>query len=123
VTSPGSDGHFGPAHQVDGRPPAWRLTWNPGGATPLRRCAGRCPRINRTAGDEEVPKVNDGKYSGWHKSTYSGNANSCVEVGRAADGAVGVRDTKQHGRGPVLEFSPAEWQSFLTGIQNGELAG
>ena len=72
---------------------------------------------------KEVPKVNQEKYTGWHKSTYSGNANSCVEVARSADGAVGVRDTKQHGRGPVLEFTPGEWQAFLTAIKNGESAG
>ena len=67
--------------------------------------------------------MNQEKYTGWHKSTYSGNANSCVEVARAADGTVGVRDTKQHGRGPVLEFAPGEWQAFLTGIKNAESAG
>ncbi len=67
--------------------------------------------------------MNQEKYTGWHKSSYSGNANSCVEVARATDGAVGVRDTKQHGQGPVLEFAPAEWQVFVNGIKNGELAG
>jgi hypothetical protein len=60
------------------------------------------------------------KYTGWRKSSYSGNANSCVEIGHAADGGIGVRDTKQHGRGPVLEFSPAEWQAFLAGVRDGE---
>ncbi len=67
--------------------------------------------------------MNHGKYAGWHKSSYSGNANSCVEIGHAADGAVGVRDTKQHGRGPVLEFSAAEWQAFLARLRDGEVAG
>ena len=62
------------------------------------------------------------KFTGWHKSTYSGNANSCVEIGHAADGAIGVRDTKQHGRGPVLEFSPAEWQAILAGVRDGEFS-
>ena len=62
------------------------------------------------------------KFTGWQKSTYSGNANSCVEIGHAADGAIGVRDTKQHGRGPVLEFSPAEWQAFLAGVRDGEFS-
>lgn len=60
------------------------------------------------------------KYMGWHKSSYSGNANSCVEIGHAADGGIGVRDTKQHGRGPVLEFSPEEWRAFLAGVRDGE---
>ncbi len=65
----------------------------------------------------------DSKYTGWHKSTYSGNANSCVEVGRAADGGIGVRDTKQHGRGPVLDFSPREWRAFIAALKEGQLAG
>lgn len=66
--------------------------------------------------------MNHEKYAGWHKSTYSGNANSCVEIGHAADGGVGVRDTKQHGSGPVLEFTAREWQTFLTRLRDGEIA-
>ena len=62
----------------------------------------------------------NGDYTGWHKSSYSGNANSCVEVGHAADGRVGVRDTKQHGRGPVLGFTRAEWQAFLAAVRSGQ---
>jgi Domain of unknown function (DUF397) len=64
----------------------------------------------------------DGKHTGWHKSSYSGNANSCVEIGHAADGGVGVRDTKRYGQGPVLEFSAREWQAFLAAVKNGEFA-
>lgn len=64
--------------------------------------------------------MNHERFAGWHKSSYSGNANSCVEVGRATDGTVGVRDTKQHGRGPVLAFAASEWQDFLARIRNGE---
>lgn len=102
----------GPPHQTRVR------RCNP--APPPRRPACAPTELPET---KEVPNVNQEKYTGWHKSTYSGNANSCVEVAHATDGAVGVRDTKQHGRGPVLEFSPDEWQVFVTGIKNGEFAG
>ena len=55
--------------------------------------------------------MNQGKYTGWRKSSHSGgNGGSCVEVGQA--GRVLVRDTKQAGTGPVLRFSPAAWRRF-----------
>ena len=46
----------------------------------------------------------------WRKSTYSGNGGvSCVEAGHVP-GAVLVRDTTQHGRGPVVRVTPGAWQ-------------
>lgn len=48
----------------------------------------------------------------WKKSTYSGsNGGGCVEARQ--EGAVQVRDSKQHGTGPVLEFPPDAWQEFI----------
>lgn len=52
----------------------------------------------------------------WRKSTYSGPDGNCVEVAFLADGNVAVRDTKDHGNGPVLAFAPGEWAEFLSGI-------
>jgi hypothetical protein len=62
----------------------------------------------------------------WRKSGNSGDG-GCVEVARA-DGAVGVRDSKDRGAGPVLVFSEREWSAFLAGARSGdfdlgELAG
>jgi len=54
----------------------------------------------------------------WHKSTYSNSSANCVEVA-TMQRAVGVRDSKQHGRGPVLEFSPAAWKVFLAAAKDG----
>ena len=56
--------------------------------------------------------------STWRKSTHSAN-NGCVEVA-FADGRVGVRDSKQHGRGPVLVFTAHEWEAFRAGAREGE---
>jgi hypothetical protein len=58
----------------------------------------------------------------WRKSTHS-NIDGCVEVS-FAHGQVAVRDSKDQG-GPVLAFTPVEWQAFLLGVRNGEfdLAG
>jgi hypothetical protein len=54
----------------------------------------------------------------WRKAGTS-DTGGCVEVAYV-DGWVGVRDTKQHGNGPVLAFNEHEWNSFLTGVANGE---
>lgn len=60
------------------------------------------------------------KFTNWHKSSLSSGGDNCVEVAVAADGSVGVRDSKQHGLGPVLEFTPAEWDAFLGGVRRRE---
>ncbi|WP_031172353.1 DUF397 domain-containing protein [Streptosporangium roseum] len=69
----------------------------------------------------------------WHKSSLSGgNGGSCVEVALADTSHLGtdptpdtdrlflVRDSKDPD-GPVLTFSPAEWDAFLTTIKRGAL--
>ena len=55
----------------------------------------------------------------WIKATASNNANGCVEMRRNGD-AIEVRDTKQHGAGPVLTFTPAEFSAWLDGATRGE---
>lgn len=54
----------------------------------------------------------------WRKSIIS-DTGGCVEVA-FAEGAVGVRDTKAEGIGPILEFNEREWRAFIAGAQNGE---
>jgi hypothetical protein len=44
---------------------------------------------------------------------------SCVEVAITAD-VIGVRDSKDNGRGPVLAFTCEEWAAFLAGATKGE---
>jgi hypothetical protein len=56
----------------------------------------------------------------WRKSSHSAANGGCVEVA-SAEPAVGVRDTKQHGAGPVLEFSGAAWQAFLSDVKSRRL--
>jgi len=56
----------------------------------------------------------------WRTSSYSGsNGGNCVEVARNLPGVVAVRDSKDRG-GPVLAFTPAEWEAFTAGVRDGE---
>ncbi|ASY34087.1 MULTISPECIES: DUF397 domain-containing protein [unclassified Streptomyces] len=48
----------------------------------------------------------------WHKSTYSGADNGCVEHAATPAGTAAVRDTKDRRRGTLL-FSAATWTRFL----------
>jgi hypothetical protein len=56
----------------------------------------------------------------WRKSSYSGGAGNCVEVG-GGHGAqhVGVRDS-QDPEGPALILSPRAWRAFVGHVKSGE---
>jgi hypothetical protein len=63
---------------------------------------------------------NDLNSTTWRKSSYSGsNGGACVEVATLADG-IAVRDSKDPA-GPVLTFSPEQWDTFTRGLKSGEL--
>jgi hypothetical protein len=55
----------------------------------------------------------------WVKSSLSFANGNCVEVGTLPDGMIGVRDSKNP-EGPVLRFTPGEWNAFLAGALRGE---
>jgi len=56
--------------------------------------------------------------NGWRKSRYSGEANSCVEVGQTP-ARVAVRDTKDRDGGMVA-VSPAAWRAFTSAVRQGQ---
>jgi hypothetical protein len=53
----------------------------------------------------------------WQKSSRSGS-NGCVEVALVED-QVALRDSK-HKEGPVLVFTPVEWEAFIGGVSDGQ---
>jgi hypothetical protein len=53
----------------------------------------------------------------WRKSSYSSNnGGACIEAG-SVPGAVLVRDTTQHGTGPVLRATLADWERLTRAVR------
>ncbi|MFD0360473.1 DUF397 domain-containing protein [Nocardia sp. GCM10030253] len=55
----------------------------------------------------------------WFKSRRSDATKDCVEVAFLDGGHVGLRDSKNP-TGPVLVFTPSEWDAFTGGVEDGE---
>jgi Domain of unknown function (DUF397) len=56
----------------------------------------------------------------WIKSSLSYANGNCVQVaGLPDDEIIRIRDSKKP-RGPVLKFTPDEWDAFIGGVLNGE---
>ena len=68
------------------------------------------------------PPERPGSGSYWVKSSLSFSNGNCVEVAGLSDGEIGVRNSRD-AAGPVLVFTPEEWQAFLGGVRNGEFDG
>jgi hypothetical protein len=55
----------------------------------------------------------------WVKSSLSFSNGNCVEVASLPGDEIGVRNSR-HPDGPVLTFTPAEWDAFVGGARLGE---
>lgn len=56
----------------------------------------------------------------WRKSSWSHMNGNCVEVAVLSGEDIGVRDSASP-RGPVLRFTPREWNAFLGDVRDGAL--
>lgn len=59
------------------------------------------------------------RFTDWQDNTGEG---TCVQIAHGPDGWVAVRDSKDHGDGPVLRFTAVEWTAFKEGITSGKLS-
>jgi len=57
--------------------------------------------------------------SEWRKSSFSGPDSNCVELRKAEDGHILMRDSKDPD-GPRLAFTKAEIAAFVKGVKAGE---
>ena len=55
----------------------------------------------------------------WVRSSLSFSNGNCVEVTELPGGSVGVRNSRDP-QGPVLTFTPGEWDAFVGGARLGE---
>jgi Domain of unknown function (DUF397) len=72
----------------------------------------------------------DAARAAWRKSRHSGGNGACVEITVTTDTSRWphkadaeklylMRDSKKPD-GPVLAFTPAEWEAFVLGVRDGE---
>lgn len=54
----------------------------------------------------------------WIRSSFSYANGNCVEVAGLSTDRIQVRDSKNP-EGPMLQFTPAEWDAFLGDIRAG----
>lgn len=65
----------------------------------------------------------DHRFDNWRKSSRSGEGNGgCVEVASTTSTVIGVRDSKEFGRGPVLTVDANRWVAFLSAVRSGRLS-
>jgi hypothetical protein len=80
--------------------------------------------VTQAAGDGPAkPEIAGHAQALWRKSTWSSFNGNCVEVAELPGRRVGVRDTKDGGRGPVLLFEGPAWRSFVEAVKRGRLPG
>jgi hypothetical protein len=92
-----------------------------------REAAGAVLRFTPGEWDAFIGGVKNGEFNrfgqasvsgGWVKSSESIGNGQCVEVALGAE--ISVRNSRHSEDGPVLRFTPDEWDAFIGGVKNGE---
>jgi Domain of unknown function (DUF397) len=79
-----------------------------------------------TQGDDVTHQIRPGAAglgplteAAWRKATASDANSGCVEVAFLANGRVGVRDSKNRAKPPLM-VTAQEWARFITGARSGD---
>ncbi|MBO1335869.1 DUF397 domain-containing protein [Streptomyces sp. VRA16 Mangrove soil] len=56
----------------------------------------------------------------WHKSSFSGASNGCIEHAELSASRRAIRDTEYRENGALVFESPA-WLAFVSGVNSGVL--
>lgn len=72
------------------------------------------PTSAPTASLQEIGSAN------WHKSTFSGASNGCVEHATLTGHRRAIRDTRNRGFGAIV-FDSADWRAFVSSVNSGIL--
>ncbi|MFE6700339.1 DUF397 domain-containing protein [Streptomyces sp. NPDC057718] len=72
--------------------------------------------------EQPTPRATESMLEGalWHKSTYSGTNNGCVEHAVLTSGRHAIRDTKDRTLG-AHTFGREQWRTFVTAVRDGSL--
>jgi hypothetical protein len=71
------------------------------------------------ANDGRQVTMSEQMNASWVKSSLSFSNGNCVEVAHLPGGEIGVRNSR-HPEGPVLRFTPGEWDAFVGRTRLGE---
>ena len=65
---------------------------------------------------DDVSKDAEGSGCTWRRSVRSYGSGNCLEVAALVGQSIHIRDSRNP-QGAVLQFTPAQWSTFLEGVR------